>query len=109
MRTMPPDPAPWIARPAISMDPLLAPPHIPLPKVKIAIINRKTHLRPKMLHSCPNKGAKAVLSIIISHWHYEETQTRQKRKPRSKSSGSFGDSVGDESCNSPMVSRSPPE
>lgn len=49
--TMPPDPAPWIARPAISILPLVAPPQIPLPRVKRAVTKSINDLRPNTLQS----------------------------------------------------------
>jgi hypothetical protein len=66
VRTMPPDPAPCIARPAISISPVVAPPQRPLPSVKMAMMSKNIHRRPKMLHSWLNRGVSAVLDMLLT-------------------------------------------
>lgn len=61
MMLMLPLPMPWMALPAISMAPLVAPPQMPLPSVKKTTMENVMHLRPKMLASWPNRGWTAAL------------------------------------------------
>jgi hypothetical protein len=58
---MPAPPMPCISRPMVNMAVEVAPPLIPLPRMKMAMPEIEGHRRPKTLANWPYKGVKIVL------------------------------------------------